>query len=214
MRKIELELSKIVIIPEAQSRMQMDSDTIAEYSALMDEGVELPPVIVYHDGESYYLADGFHRYEAANEVGYRTIAADIREGTARDAILFSVGANAKHGLRRTIADKRKAVQTMLNDREWSQWSDRKIAEACNVSHTFASKMRSGETGNVASDETEIEIIPEPEEAAEPPAVKKGGITRAKKLVVELRDILREYGATPETMQAMLVLEARVEAMEA
>jgi len=48
---------------------------------------------------------------------------NIINGTQRDAILHSVGANATHGLRRSNQDKRKAVVTLLEDNEWCQWSD-------------------------------------------------------------------------------------------
>lgn len=44
-------------------------------------------------------------------------------------------------LQRTREDKRRAVMTLLSDPEWSQWSDRKIAEACKVGHTLVSSMR-------------------------------------------------------------------------
>jgi hypothetical protein len=44
-------------------------------------------------------------------------------------------------LRRTNADKRKAVKTLLEDEEWSKWSDREIARQCEVSHPFVSKMK-------------------------------------------------------------------------
>lgn len=64
--------------------------------------------------------------------------------SARDkpvAVLHSVGANAQHGQRRTNADKRKAVMTLLNDEEWGQWSDREIARQCAVSKSFVNKLR-------------------------------------------------------------------------
>ncbi|MDR9404902.1 MAG: hypothetical protein RI580_15855 [Halothece sp. Uz-M2-17] len=67
----------------------------------------------------------------------------------RDAILHSVGANATHGLRRSNQDKRKAVVTLLQDNEWSQWSDafgsvfdlRAIARQCQVSTPLVGKIR-------------------------------------------------------------------------
>ncbi|MEX2673523.1 MAG: hypothetical protein WD294_15600 [Phycisphaeraceae bacterium] len=59
-----------------------------------------------------------------------------------DAILYSVGANADHGLRRTNADKRASVETLLADDEWAKWSDNKIAKACGVSPTTVGTARS------------------------------------------------------------------------
>jgi len=55
--------------------------------------------------------------------------------------LHSVGANAKHGLRRSNKDKRKAVTTLLLDEQWCQWSDRAIAKQCQVSNRFVSNIR-------------------------------------------------------------------------
>ena len=59
-----------------------------------------------------------------------TIDAEIRHGSQRDAIMFACSANATHGLRRTQADKRNAIETMLRDPEWSRMSDREIGKAC------------------------------------------------------------------------------------
>lgn len=46
-----------------------------------------------------------------------------------------------HGLRRSNADKRRAMQMLLDDAEWVQWSDREVAKACAVSHTFVAEQR-------------------------------------------------------------------------
>ena len=43
-------------------------------------------------------------------------SADIRQGTQRDAILFSLSANASHGHRRTNDDKLQPVMVLLNER--------------------------------------------------------------------------------------------------
>jgi transposase-like protein len=55
--------------------------------------------------------------------------------------MYAVGANAAHGLRRTNADKRRAVTMLLDDDEWGQWSDSAIARQCGVSHTFVATVR-------------------------------------------------------------------------
>ena len=56
-------------------------------------------------------------------------------------MLFSVGANAAHGLRRTNEDKRRAVLTLLHDPEWREWPQRRIAEACGVSAEYVSRVK-------------------------------------------------------------------------
>jgi hypothetical protein len=134
-------ISKIRTDGGTQPRAELSADTIAEYRDAMAEGTTFPAVIVFHDGTTHWLADGFHRLDAAKAIGAKDIAAEVRQGTQRDAILFSVGANALHGLRRTNADKRRAVERLLADEEWSKWSDREIARRCGVSPTFVSGLR-------------------------------------------------------------------------
>lgn len=87
-------------------------------------------------------ADGFHRVRGYVLAGRSEIPADIRQGSKRDAVLFSVGANATHGLRRSNADKRRAVEVLLKDEEWGRWPVRKIADVCGVSHNFVADVRS------------------------------------------------------------------------
>lgn len=134
-----------------QSRAQIDREVVAEYAEAVENGADFPPLVVFFDGATYWLADGFHRYEAYSRARRFDVPADVRQGTQRDAILYSVGANASHGLRRTRDDKRRAVLTLLNDPEWATWSDREVAKACRVSHTFVAERRRELTGNVASD---------------------------------------------------------------
>ncbi len=69
------------------------------------------------------------------------INADVRQGSLRNAVLYSVGANAAHGARRTNEDKRQAVSRLLNDPEWAQWSDREIARQCRVGNKFVGDVR-------------------------------------------------------------------------
>ena len=41
---------------------------------------------------------------------------EVRTGTANDAILYAVGDNAAHGVRRSDADKRNCVAIVLRNR--------------------------------------------------------------------------------------------------
>jgi hypothetical protein len=147
-----LKLSAVRIDGGIQMRETLNAEVVGDYGERMKAGDEFPPVTVFYDGADYWLADGFHRLEAAKLAGLETIAADARRGTRRDAILYGAGANVSHGLRRTNADKRRAVSALLNDPEWSQWSDREIARRCAVSHPFVSALRETLTGNVTSEE--------------------------------------------------------------
>lgn len=126
-----------------QPRTAINEAVVSEYGEMYREhGPDaLPAVTVFFDSTAYWLADGFHRTLGAERAELKDIDVDVRHGTQRDAILWSFGANASHGLRRTNDDKRKAVHAMLADAEWSKWSDSAIARACSVSHTFVQRER-------------------------------------------------------------------------
>lgn len=135
---MKLKLDDIQIDGGTQPRVDIDESVVSEYAEAMREGDEFPPIIVFSDGAEKWIADGFHRYFASDYLGFLEIEAEVKSGTRRDAVLYSVSANSKHGLRRSNADKRKAVLTLLKDEEWSQWSDREIARRCEVSNRMVS----------------------------------------------------------------------------
>lgn len=138
----QIKLEHIRINGGTQSRVSINTVTVADYADAMTDGATLPPVTLFFDGVDHWLADGFHRYHAHKKIGAINIDADVRKGDKRDAILYSVGANASHGLRRTNEDKHRAVAMLLNDPEWVTWSANEIAKKCGVSHTFVNGIKS------------------------------------------------------------------------
>lgn len=145
---MKLTLSIIKLDGGTQSRAFVDHDVVESYAEALASGVEFPPLVVFHDGASYWLADGFHRIHAMFRAGIPSSECEVRQGTQRDAILYACGANATHGKPRTNADKRRAVETLLRDEEWSRRSDNWIAQQCAVSNHFVGKMREESIWNV------------------------------------------------------------------
>ena len=146
--KQTLKLDQIRIDGGTQPRVLIDEQVVAEYAEHYGNGVDLKPVTVFFDGATYWLADGFHRYWANKAINSDYIFANVHQGTQRDAILHSLGANADHGLRRTSADKRKAVLTMLNDEKWSEWPQTQIAKACRVTPEYVSRLKNREGSTI------------------------------------------------------------------
>lgn len=144
-----LRLAQIRIDGETQSRAEINNEVVAEYAEALTEGEKFPPVIVFFDGVSYWLADGFHRRHAHEKIGALDIAAEVRDGTQLAARIFSHGANKNHGLRRTNADKKKAVLGMLRDAP--EWSDNRIAKHVGVHHSTVGEYRRS-LAELASDE--------------------------------------------------------------
>jgi ParB-like chromosome segregation protein Spo0J len=138
---MKLKLKDIRLDGGTQPREYINQDVVNEYADEMLESDSFPPLVVFNDGANYWLADGFHRYHANKKAGFLDVECDVRNGTLREAVLFSVGANSVHGLRRTNEDKRKAVLTLLNDIEWGEWSDSEIARICCVTHVTVGRIR-------------------------------------------------------------------------
>jgi len=175
----EIKITDIIAEVDVQSRVGLNNDFIDEYAEDLELGAEFPPVDVFYDGTYYFLTDGFHRYGAYKKVGKESITANIHQGTRRDAILFSVGVNAKHGIRRTNADKQKAVKKLLGDDEWVKMSDGEIAKHCAVSQPFVSKLRRELTQN----------------GSECPSVRKGADGRE----IDISNIGKDKGASKDSV---------------
>jgi hypothetical protein len=125
-----------------QARVMLDAKTISEYAEQIAAGAKFPEPVVYYDGKDYWLGDGFHRVYAHIQAGTKKIPCEVRGGGKREAVLYAVGANAIHGLKRTNADKHRAVEMLLIDKDWGRNSDRWIAERCAVTHPFVRRIRS------------------------------------------------------------------------
>lgn len=141
-----LNLNAIIIDKGTQARERISEETVTDYAEAMQEGDQFPPITVFFDGVEYYLADGFHRLHAAKRIGKASIQATVEAGTLRDAILFSLGANANHGLRRTNADKRQCIMTLLEDVEWQALTNSEIAAYCHVSRQLVTAVRAEISG--------------------------------------------------------------------
>jgi uncharacterized protein YerC len=189
----EIDLSSIRIDGDTQARLSVNQQIVEQYAEHMRDGDQFPPVIVFHDGEDYWLADGFHRYFATKGNGHESIEADIKEGTLEDAQLFAYGANSRRGLSMTSEDNRNIITKMLNHSVWSKWTNAEIARHVGVSKMTVGRVKQSlapseetkktytnkhgqeatiETKNLGRKKTEPK---EPEQEAEPevdPAVEQ------------------------------------------
>jgi hypothetical protein len=164
-----------------QQRAAIDATTVDEYADALRTAGEwcFPPIIVFRTEGQNIIADGFHRLQALSRLDEPPthVPVDHREGGLQEAILFACGANAEHGLRRTRADKRRAVLTLLQDPEWSRWSSRAIAEQAKVSHPFVERLREALAADAAeaehlADEAQADAAGDTEPSpSEPPAVE-------------------------------------------
>jgi DNA-binding NarL/FixJ family response regulator len=195
----QVALADIVFDADTQARASISDPVVAEYAEQMTAGATFPPVVLFHDGSRYYMADGFHRGLAAFRVGVMDIAADVRAGTASDALWFALGANKTNGTRLTSKDKRHAILAAL--KTWPDKSINMIAEQIGANQRYASGIRAevSATTNLPDRVTgkDGKSYPattrnRPERVVPPPPA--GGVARNPVAVQQRREQIRDMAA--------------------
>lgn len=173
---VNLRLDAIRLDGGTQSRAKgVNTDTVKSYADALRNGSKFPAIVVFHGvddraGQSYsngdpekkhyWLASGFHRYYAMQQVGILAEFVKVIEGSRRDAILYSVGSNEKHGLQRTNDDKRFAVRLLLSDPDWWAAAHNWIAEKCRVSRDLVQRIYDEMTAeNTLAEGGELDLVP-------------------------------------------------------
>jgi hypothetical protein len=140
-----LDIAAIRIDGGTQPRAAIDQAYVNELAeALRTPGLELPPVHVVADGAVYWLVDGFHRWHGHRAAKRAKIQALVTQGSLEDARWQSFAANREQdhiGLRRTNAEKQRAVLAALAHPKGRTMSDRAIAEHVGVGHNMVSVYR-------------------------------------------------------------------------
>jgi len=133
-KKQTIRIAEIEASAATQIRKHLDAETIDRYRESLKNGAILPPPVVFAEkgSERYILADGFHRVEAYKKRSVKEIEFEVRVGTLHDALVYALGANADHGLPRTPADNRNAVEMALKDPQLEKLSVRELSEVCRV----------------------------------------------------------------------------------
>lgn len=136
MNIFDLPLDDLVLDPTLNLRDRLDNEAVERYRDSRDW---MPPVTVFDIDGRRLLADGFHRHAAAVIANRKTIRAEVRVGSFDEALDFVAGANLRHGLPFTRAERRRAVEVKL--RLCHDQSDRSLAEALSVSRDLVARVR-------------------------------------------------------------------------
>lgn len=153
MKEQTVPVEEVVLDERCQARAEVSHETVAEYADAYRSKTKLPPVDVFAVVGKLYLVDGFHRIAALRVAGASFARVRIvGEGDLDAAIWHATSVNAAHGLRRSNADKRRAVTIALASSIGSEQSSAIIAEHCGVSRNFVSELRA-ELERVSSDDT-------------------------------------------------------------
>lgn len=214
----KLSLSAITADSRVQPRAAgLDPVVVAEYAAHYGSGQAMEPGVVFKDRKTYWLSEGFHRLEAAAQAGLKDLDFDVRAGGIIDAKLNAAASNAKHGLRRTPEDMRRAVRLCLESR--SEWTSEQIASHCQVSRSLVDDVKvavaAGQHGTKAGEvkarggkgrkptyaervERAAQVLTEEPQLTDEAAAQKAGC--GAKVVRTVRKTLEEQGKIPKKGQ--------------
>lgn len=169
MQTQQLDIENITVDTRLQTRNSLCAATIDEYAESFDA---LPPVRVMQcmvgDEALLYLIDGFHRIEAAKRLGRTTMHCYLFLGSYDDACWEAAAANREHGLRRTNADKQRALALALSVKQDA--SLREIADHCGVSHMMV-KRWVDDHSSVDESDVAVEAVQETAQVADEDTVE-------------------------------------------
>jgi len=219
-------LNDVHLDASVQTRLTIREDDVLTYAAMMTEGVVFPAIVLFTDGASHYIGDGFHRVLAARKAGRTTLLADLRTGTREDALWFALGAN-KHGHPLSTPDKKHAITLALA--AFPDYSLNKIAEQIGCSRTWVQETwhsqqaapasgghRSVEGRNGHTYRDGVRITPESSRALVRQLLQEGKpIAEIKRIAhVSSKPILEEKARLGMSTRSSKVEEPRLDQMRA
>ncbi len=84
-QEVNLALKDIRLDGETQPRVQLNHRIVRDYAEAYEARAKFPALIVFFDRRYYWLADGFHRWHAAQHAGLSKVPCEGHEGTPGDA---------------------------------------------------------------------------------------------------------------------------------
>lgn len=170
-------------------------------AAYLDATVELdgkwPPLLVTGTG---VVIDGHYRLLAAQRLGFSHLDCVIFAGDEAHAYIESVRRNVANGLALTLRERKDAATRILHIEP--EWSDRRIASLCGLSHETVGKLRRRATcqgGEIGHLDTRIRPIQTMSRAE-----KREEIAQAirEHPGASLREIARIADTTHETVRSV------------
>lgn len=135
---MELKLSDIKLNKELTPREGINKAIVGIYENSFND---LPPIDVFwiESKDGWWLVDGWHRYEAAKNLGKKQIEVNEHQGTLDDAKEFSFDSNLKHGQPLSLNERKEAARLKLI--RHTERSDNWIGEDCGISKNTVGTIR-------------------------------------------------------------------------
>ncbi len=135
---VKIRLEELEVDPSLQPRV---SGTDPDHVRVLGETHKAwPPLKVVRQDGHYLLVDGFHRLEAARNLGLEDVPVQVlqapKDGDLR-SLAFSL--NAQHGRPLSLDDRRAFAEKLLRDRP--HFADREIGRRCGLSGNTVGTIR-------------------------------------------------------------------------
>ena len=156
----QLESSALTADDAFQPRIRLNMDHVySMVNALKDDQAAFDklPIKVWKIGESLMIVDGFHRFKAFQELGFKQVTVDIHETirkaelsdeeylnlSRREALRYAITANQHNGspLRRSRADNQRAIRLLLDDPISRMLTDAVIGDLVGVTGSTVASIR-------------------------------------------------------------------------
>lgn len=122
----EVLIADLICDERTQVRAAENEQAIESYAEALKNGAQLPAPIAFRDDDGkLWVSEGHHTIKAHRLRGVDRITTRVRRGSAKDARMHAYTSNLTHGVQLTAADKRKVIEGLIKD---TDWSDRKIAD--------------------------------------------------------------------------------------
>jgi ParB-like chromosome segregation protein Spo0J len=139
-------MSEAVLVPMRDiildDRLQPRQDDLSadHIASLMETPEAWPPIVLAQLDAGKFLIDGFHRHEAARQLGLEEMAASIFTPAAgADLLGIAFQLNVKHGRALTLRDRKAYASTLL--RNYLELPDREIGRRSGLHHETVGALR-------------------------------------------------------------------------
>lgn len=135
---MKLKLGEIKLNKELTPREGINKSIVNIYENSFND---LPPIDVFwiEGKDGWWLVDGWHRYEAAKNLGKKQIEVNEHQGTFDDAKEFSFDSNLKHGQPLTLNERKEAAKLKLI--RHTERSDNWTGEDCGIADHTVRRLR-------------------------------------------------------------------------
>jgi len=135
---LDVRIEELVIDPSLQPRVGgLDADHVR---ALEETPESWPPLKMVRQDDRYLLVDGYHRLEAANNLGLESIRVEVVDAPSDgDLHALAFALNAEHGRPLSLTDRRAFAESLLRAQPYL--ADREIARRCGLAANTVGAMR-------------------------------------------------------------------------